>query len=260
MKDLTANEYIIGNIHCVIKSFMPEGFYDNTHKGRHSECLVMVISGEAEYSFGESVFRVQKDDVIFLPKNSRYKISVFPDYKFIYVDFEICSEDSGKLSCMVYNPEPRKIQEGFRSLLFYWTKGERKRLTKARELLYSIYKLLLDSITKEKNRHLSVIEPAIRMIAEQSEKSCLSVESLADICGISSVHLRRLFVKQFGISPIKYISHQKTERAKELLKYDLLSITDISEMLGFSGIDYFCRTFKKETGFTPGEYRKLYSR
>ena len=260
MKDLTANEYIIGNIYCVIKSFMPEGFYDNTRRGRHSECLVMVMSGGAEYSFGEKVFRVQKDDVIFLPKNSRYKISVFPDYKFIYVDFDICSEDSGKLSCTVYNPDPRKIQEEFRSLLFYWKKGERKKLTKGRELLYSVYELLLDSKTKEKNKHLAVIEPAIRMIAEQSEKNALSVESLADVCGISSVHLRRLFAKQFGVSPIKYILRQKTERAKELLKYDLLSITDISEMLGFSGIDYFCRSFKKETGLTPGEYRKLYSR
>lgn len=260
MKNLTGCEYIIGDIHCVIKSFMPIGFYDNTQKRRHSECLVMITSGGAEYTFGSKSLKVVKGDVIFLPKNSQYTINVFPDYKYIYTDFDICSEDSGKLCASVYKPEPGKTQELFRVLLFYWTRGGAKKLTKSRETLYSIYELLFDSKAQKSERSLALIDPAVRIIAEQLRADCVTVESLAEACGISSGHLRRLFMKQFGMSPIKYISHKKIERAKELLKYDLSSITDISEILGFSGVYYFCRSFKKETGLTPGEYRKLHGK
>lgn len=260
MNDLTRYEYIIGEIYCAIKSFMPEGIYDNTQKGRHSECLVMITSGGAEYTFGDNTLKVEKGDVIFLPKNSRYTIRVFADYKYIYADFDICSNDSGALCASVYKPDPGKTQELFRNLLFYWTRGGRKKFTKSREILYSIYEQLFDSEIQKDERHLTLIDPAIRMIAEQYRTDYLTVENLAKVCGISCGHLRRLFVKQFGMSPIKYISRKRIERAKELLKYDLSSITDISEMLGFSGIYYFCRSFKKETGLTPGEYRKLHSR
>ncbi|MBR5553597.1 MAG: helix-turn-helix transcriptional regulator [Clostridia bacterium] len=260
MKDLLSSEYIIGHIGCVIKSFMPEGMYENVVKGRHSECLVFVTSGNAQYSFGASILNVEKGDVLFLAKNSRYTIRVFPDYKFIYTDFDICSEDSGKLVSAVYKPDPRKTNEAFRSLLFYWTRGGRKRYTKSRELLYSIYDLLFDSKIGDTESHLALIEPAIRMIAEHSANEPISVENLADACGISCVHLRRMFMKQFGMPPVKYISKQKIDRAKELLRYDTSSITAIAEMLGYSGIFYFCKSFKKETGLTPGEYRKLHGK
>ncbi len=260
MKELTFQEYILGNIHCVIKSFMSEGFYDNTRRGRHSECLVLVTSGNAEYCFDGRILAVEKGDVIFLPKNSRYTIKVFADYKFIYTDFDICSEDSGTLCAAVYRPYRQKAQEAFRRLLFYWTKGGRKKLTKSRQTLYSIYDLIIDTVLFESEKQMMLIEPALHLIALEKNDEKVTVELLADACGISSVHLRRLFMKQFGMSPIKYISKQKTERAKELLRYDSLSITDISETLGFSSIYYFCKSFKKETGLTPGEYRRLYSK
>ncbi len=119
--------------------------------------------------------------------------------------------------------------------------------------------MIIDTVLSESEKQL-IIEPALQLIVLEKNDKKVTVELLVDACGISSVHLRRLFMKQFGMPPIKYISHQKIERAKELLKYDSSSITDISEMLGFSGIYYFCKCFKRETGLTPGEYRKLYSK
>ena len=45
-------------------------------------------------------------------------------------------------------------------------------------------------------------------------------------------------------------------RAKELLQGTSLKISEISEMVGYENPSYFNYTFKKNTGKTPGEYRK----
>ena len=132
--------------------------------------------------------------------------------------------------------------------------------TKCREVLYSIYSLLFEYENTEETGQLGIIEPALKLIAEKYADPSFSVEVLAKACGISCVHLRRVFAKHFGMSPIKYILQYRMTRAKELLKYDMLSVSEISEMLGYSGIFYFSKSFKKEIGMTPGEYRKLYRR
>ena len=258
MNHMTSCEYILGEIHCVIKSFMPERVYDNTARARYSECFVYVLSGSAEYTFGDRKLVASKGEVLYLAKGSRYSIKVNPGYRFIYVDFDICSEDSGKLSSFIYKVDSEKARELFGKLHFCWTKELKYKKSKCRAVLYSVYSLLFECESGKETGQLGIIEPALRLVAEKYADPSLSVELLAKACGISCVHLRRVFAKHFGMSPIKYILQYKMTRAKELLKYDMLSVTEISEMLGYSGIFYFSKSFKKENGMTPGEYRKLY--
>jgi two-component system response regulator YesN len=84
----------------------------------------------------------------------------------------------------------------------------------------------------------------------------LSVETLAEIQGISEVYFRRLFKKQYGISPSQYIITTRIEHAKSLIKHSFLSLEECAVQSGFSSVQYFCRVFKKVTGMTPTEYRK----
>lgn len=52
-----------------------------------------------------------------------------------------------------------------------------------------------------------------------------------------------------------YILLRKLEAARNMLKYSEYSYAEISAILAFSSQSHFCRIFKKETGYTPKEYR-----
>jgi two-component system response regulator YesN len=66
----------------------------------------------------------------------------------------------------------------------------------------------------------------------------------------------KLFKQQSGITFNKFSSILKVEYAKELLNTGNYKAYQISEMLGYSSVDYFTRIFKDITGKTPSDYKK----
>jgi two-component system response regulator YesN len=52
------------------------------------------------------------------------------------------------------------------------------------------------------------------------------------------------------------MNRAKTERAKDLIRENQLSMTQIAEALGFSGLEYFSKVFKQYAGISPNEYKK----
>ena len=56
------------------------------------------------------------------------------------------------------------------------------------------------------------------------------------------------------MGPIEYFISTKIDLAKKLLREDNMNITEIAEFLGYSGIHYFSRQFKKTTGMSPRQY------
>ena len=86
----------------------------------------------------------------------------------------------------------------------------------------------------------------------------MSVTSLAEIAGVSKDHLIRLFKKECGMTPIKYINLKKIERAQLLLATERIAIKEVGYMLGFGDIGYFDRIFKQITGMSPTQFRQGY--
>jgi AraC-like DNA-binding protein len=88
----------------------------------------------------------------------------------------------------------------------------------------------------------------------------ITVEELCCISGYSPAHLRRLFLKHYGLSPREYILNKRIERSKEMLTdMPSKSIEEISETLGMCSPSYFCKLFKEKVGMTPLEYKNKYS-
>lgn len=83
--------------------------------------------------------------------------------------------------------------------------------------------------------------------------------TLDDICflfGTNKTSLCHKFKNEYGITVLNYINKLKINDAKIYIREQNLSVTEISELLGFSSIHYFCRLFKKHTGLSPKEYSK----
>ena len=84
----------------------------------------------------------------------------------------------------------------------------------------------------------------------------IDLEALATELGLSYSRFRSLFRKQTGRSPRQYQLDIRMNRAMNLLKESQRTVSEISEILGFSAVYYFSRLFKQRVGKSPGEYRK----
>ena len=55
-----------------------------------------------------------------------------------------------------------------------------------------------------------------------------------------------------------YLTGLRINKSKELLCDDKLSVQDVAELVGYRDLKYFSRLFKKTTGVSPSDYKKLY--
>lgn len=69
--------------------------------------------------------------------------------------------------------------------------------------------------------------------------------------------LSSLFSSVEGVTIERYIILQKLEKIKELLIYDELTLSQIANRLGYSSLQHLSNQFKKNTGMTPSEFKKL---
>ncbi len=73
-------------------------------------------------------------------------------------------------------------------------------------------------------------------------------------------YLSKLFSSSEGVTIEKYIIDQKIERVKELLAYGEHNLSEIAFLLNYSSTAHLSAQFKKVTGFSPSEFRKLTGR
>jgi len=100
---------------------------------------------------------------------------------------------------------------------------------------------------------INKISPALDYIAKNYNKN-IKNDVLANLCNLSTVYFRKLFAENVGTSPIAYVHELRIKKAKEMLKSDHGSITDIAQSLGYLNIYDFSRAFKKYTGISPSKY------
>ena len=73
---------------------------------------------------------------------------------------------------------------------------------------------------------------------------------------VSVSNLSHFFKKNTGVTISNYITSIKLERAKYILLNSDKTIEDIAKSLGYSNATVFIEMFKKNTGESPGNYRK----
>ena len=84
----------------------------------------------------------------------------------------------------------------------------------------------------------------------------ISVSTLCDHFCISTSMLHSLFRKNMNNTAKNYINELKLSKSKELIRNSTHTLSEISEMLGFSSIHYFSKKFKSYLNISPTEYSK----
>ena len=107
-----------------------------------------------------------------------------------------------------------------------------------------------------RNPQRHIVQDAKNFIHDNYANPQLSVSLIADSLLISADHLSKIFNKLNEVKLLEYITQFRIMKAKEILTDTSSCIEDVALAVGFSSSQYFCRSFKNETGLTPTQYRK----
>lgn len=97
---------------------------------------------------------------------------------------------------------------------------------------------------------------AARLLDQSSRHAPLKENELAAMVGLSVTHLNRLFQRELGVSPQKYLEQRRMEAALLLLREHKRSIKETAYELGFASLPHFSTWFKRRHGFSPTTFLK----
>lgn len=125
--------------------------------------------------------------------------------------------------------------------------------------LEHIYNFLIEHYCEKKNEEIIDSRlTRIRLWIEENYQENVSMDDLAKKAGLSKGYFFRAFRGAFGVSPLAYQQKLRIKAAKTLLKTTTLQCQEIANRIGFNDVYFFHRIFKKNTQYTPNQYRKLY--
>lgn len=86
----------------------------------------------------------------------------------------------------------------------------------------------------------------------------ITLEEVSNEIGFNPAYFSTLFKKETGQNFLEYLTDTRIQAAKQLLADNKRTIIQVAEEVGYTDIKHFTKVFKKVTGLTPSEYRKLY--
>lgn len=110
----------------------------------------------------------------------------------------------------------------------------------------------------ESEQH-SLLDDIVAYVDQQYADYTLSLEHVALRFSISTSYLSRCFKEKTGVNFSQYIWQCRMNEVTRLLVKSPAPLKEIIEQVGYLDAPNFIRKFKKETGYTPGQYRKLYA-
>lgn len=124
-----------------------------------------------------------------------------------------------------------------------------------------IMALLLREYKTNMNRPLPPAEDtgsylctAIEYMQENLSKN-LCLEDICQEIHVSQYHFIRMFARETGLTPHRYLLALRVKKAKELLKMKKYSVMEAAGLCGFESVSHFSATFKKITGLSPTDFK-----
>ena len=133
--------------------------------------------------------------------------------------------------------------------------------TRVNHLIDQLFILITRQLTRQNNSGRDF--PQTFMKLEQRLRENLAhqwtVEEMAALVGLGTTAFNEKVKNYSGFSPLNYLINIRISEAIKFLKRQDMNITDIALDTGFYSSQHFSTTFKKLTGYTPSEFRKISS-
>ncbi len=159
----------------------------------------------------------------------------------------------------IYTPKTSALSCQVRDEILYITKNSD---AAALNLIGHLY-LFMDSLISTSVRQHSkpggkvkdfYIKESLAYIEHHYHEN-ITVEDMANICGLNRSYFGKMFREATGFSPQEFIIHVRMSKASELLKSTEKTIGEISALVGYPNQLHFSRAFKNKYGVSPKNYR-----
>lgn len=101
-----------------------------------------------------------------------------------------------------------------------------------------------------------VISRSFKELVSQHYLAKKQVREYADLLSITPRHLSEIIITHTGRPPSHWVLTMEILEAKFQLKYSTCTIAEVADYLGYQDPAYFGKVFKKQTGFSPQQYRE----
>jgi AraC family transcriptional regulator len=106
---------------------------------------------------------------------------------------------------------------------------------------------------------VAAVRRAIVYVADNPDRP-ISLREMAAASGLSRFHFSRVFKRQLGLSPARYVERARIEQAKALIVNAQMSLADVAQAVGFADQSHFARRFRANEGRTPGAFAREQAR
>ncbi|MBQ7901898.1 MAG: helix-turn-helix transcriptional regulator [Clostridia bacterium] len=259
MELITCNE-------CGIATCHEKGFsYTRTEYSGYF--LIMFFKSPFVYKSGDEIRRSEKNRyLIYTPDSSMYHsddgstgTGFVNDW--IFVRGEVCEDIVERFSLPL---NKAFYMDNFGILETYIEKIINEMVMKNNCYEYKVDALIVDMLISmgrlweltEKNNHSAyndINNARNHMLSNCHEK--ISLEQLSQMTGYSQSRFCVLYSSFFGSTPIDDLLNARIEKAKGMLSYSNMTVTEVAEKCGFSSVHYFSRKFKEITGVSTTKYK-----
>lgn len=225
--------------------------------------LEYVISGKGHVRFGDSMFSPVAGDVYFLQPHAAvnyYSDSKDPWEKIWFnlggpLIKSLCS-GYGLDGLIYYHDCP--LQE-----LFFraFEIGKTWNKESCHQFAFHIHQII-SALYDWKNQHPEYQKTpegiCLKEYLDRHWQEKVSLQDLAKLIGKSQVQVLRIFQRDWGDTPNNYLQKLRLNSARQYLENTILSVKEISMMLGFQDEFYFSNWFKLKSGVSPSLYREKF--
>jgi AraC-like DNA-binding protein len=251
------------------RNFRTYYFSKKEREGNRGCTLFLIDSGKASFDFGSTRIIGAKGDIICWDEGALAETCVVPGHTLSYhgIVFDILSKKPDKmrlsdlgLPFLIKVKNPRTIRSILDEIHRTFTGRASYRLQECSALGLRLFLALEEGRLFGKSRPLPIEKEMNHRIREtlfyinRNYKKQLDVPTLARRAGLHPVYYARLFRKQMGVSPYRYVLEYKISKAKDYLLNYTPERLYISTELGFRDYSHFYRTFRKVTRLTPTQF------
>ncbi len=251
---------------------------------RHSDAIILFSTTNSIcYQEGEPPLYIPCGSLVFVPKDSKYiweDTPAFDDngiekflFEFTLNRIDISKDEQNKIFIQKYTDErivlgnkvfiisskyDSLFKKSFVTLIDAF-KNQGKYPLGAYSAAYDFFNTVSDTckIKDESTADISIIKKGIEYI-ENTPCPQKSIKEIAQMCGVSVGYFEQIFKAYAQVTPKEYINFNKILHIKKMLQNKSLTLDEIAEKMNYCDSGYLCRIFKKKTGISPKQYRRLY--
>jgi AraC family transcriptional regulator len=239
--------------------FYPTDMRQDRH--RHPiPALSFVVSGQYQECIGRQAHSRRISTLIYHPAEEEHAVAFESDVRILSVEFYTNPDESGSADSL-------ERGSSHRSELVEWL-GIRLRREIARSDSSSVLAIdgLISEMLAEGARGKVLTEEkgnAVWLVratdfVHDNFKTTLSLEEIAQVAGVHSAHLSRVFRQKMGCTVGEYLRRLRFEFACQQILSTEMTLCDVAYDAGFADQSHFNRIFRIQMGMTPYMYRKLH--